>query len=173
MPSAALLGTAQPDQLPVESASSTAPEWNGKREPLVPRQGLSCWRGLCCVAASRIPTSTLCQCIGRPGQPWCDALLCSAGYAISASLLEGVLSDGNGPLVSYPSTLFAARVSPHAAAELQNYILFWKLVKLTKMNQYCRWEDVKHALVSFRPMCADAYRTPVILQTCWQSSFTP
>ncbi|KAK9833700.1 hypothetical protein WJX74_003155 [Apatococcus lobatus] len=37
-----------------------------------------------------------------------QAILDSGGYVISASLLEGVLSDSNGPLVSYPSNLFAA-----------------------------------------------------------------
>ena len=99
----------------------------------------------------------------------CCAVLCCAGYAISASLLEGVLSDGKGPLVSYPSSLFV--VSPvrlQAAAELQASPLPAGLVKLTKMIQQCGIKGiVKHGPVSFRPACTHAHSALLNLQPCW------
>ena len=111
-------------------------------------------------------------------------MLCCAGYAISASLLEGVLSDGKGPLVSYPSSLFVvSSVSRQAAAELRHGLLSAILVKLpgwSAVIDACRadqddpvfsnqghreaWPNLLQAC-----MCSCSPKRCCICKPCWQA----
>ena len=104
------------------------------------------------------------------GQGSQDLMPCVfAGYAISASLLEGVLSDANGPLVSYPSNLFEASFVDcqsvcHTASPC---LLCTRIAVLAKKLSTCGpWHSSMYCLFahsSLRPMPVEPSNYNVML----------